>query len=71
MIFSIIREMDSMVHPKFVDIGAYAFDAYCTLFSFNAAERISLQSSNSWDAVDIFYFDSLIAWCNRLGLGEE
>jgi len=26
-----------MSHPRFVDIGAFVFDAYGTLFDFNAA----------------------------------
>ncbi len=36
-----------------------------------AAERISFQSSNSWDAVGAAYFGFRVAWCNRFDQGDE
>ena len=35
------------------------------------AERISFQSSNSWDAVGAAYFGFRVAWCNRFGQPDE
>ena len=36
-----------------------------------AAERISFQSSNSWDANGAAAFGFRVAWCNRFGQGRE
>jgi 2-haloacid dehalogenase len=36
-----------------------------------AAERVSFQSSNSWDAVAAAAFGFRVAWCNRFGQGRE
>ena len=36
-----------------------------------AAERVSFQSSNSWDAVGAAYFGFRVVWCNRFGQGDE
>lgn len=36
-----------------------------------AAERISFQSSNSWDACGAAHFGFRVAWCNRFGQGDE
>ncbi len=36
-----------------------------------AAERVSFQSSNSWDAVGAAHFGFRVAWCNRFGQGDE
>ncbi len=35
------------------------------------AERISFQSSNSWDAHGAAVFGFRVAWCNRFGQGKE
>jgi len=36
-----------------------------------AAERISFQSSNSWDAAGAAHFGFRVAWCNLFGQPEE
>lgn len=36
-----------------------------------ARERISFQSSNSWDAAGAKYFGFRVAWCNRYGQRRE
>jgi|TARA_B100000809_G_scaffold238837_1_gene259925 2-haloacid dehalogenase len=35
------------------------------------AERISFQSSNSWDAAGAAHFGFRVAWCNRFGQPDE
>ncbi len=35
------------------------------------AERVSFQSSNSWDAVGAAHFGFRVAWCNRFGQPDE
>jgi 2-haloacid dehalogenase len=35
------------------------------------AERVSFQSSNSWDAAGAAHFGFRVAWCNRFGQPEE
>jgi 2-haloacid dehalogenase len=36
-----------------------------------SAERVSFQSSNSWDAAGAAHFGFRVAWCNRFGQPEE
>ena len=36
-----------------------------------AAERVSFQSSNAWDANGAAAFGFRVAWCNRFGQGQE
>ena len=36
-----------------------------------SAERVSFQSSNSWDAAGAAHFGFRVAWCNRFGQPDE